>query len=325
MINYFLRRIAYAIPILFGVNLITFLLFFVVNTPDDMARLHLGDRHLTEQSIAIWKTEHGYNKPVLFNAESPGLDKFTDTIFFDKSLRLFAFDFGRSDAGRPILADISQRMWPSLAIALPTFIIGLLTNISVALLVLLFRASRLETFVMVSAVILMSISGLFYIIGGQYLISKIWQWLPISGYVPGEHLWRFILLPTLIGIVAGLGIGIRWYRSLFLEELHKDYARSARARGISEIGILFKHILQNAMIPILTGVVVVIPTLFMGSLIMEAFFAIPGLGSYTVDAIQSQDFAIVRSMVYLGAFLYILGLIMTDLAYAWVDPRVRLN
>ncbi len=325
MLSYLVRRLLYAIPILIGINILTFLLFFVVNSPDDMARLHLGDRHLNTESISEWKQANGYDKPLFINDQKDGLEQLTDTIFFDKSIKLFVFEFGKSDGGRSISADIKERMFPSLALALPTFVIGLLTNISLALLVLLFRFSTLETIVLSSAVVMMSISGLFYIIGGQYLISELWHWLPVSGYVSGEYLWRFVLLPVFIGVVAGIGIGIRWYRILFLEEIGKDYARTARALGLSEIQMLFKHILPNAMIPILTGVVTVIPTLFMGSLIMEAFFAIPGLGSYTVDAIASQDFAIVRSMVYLGAVLYIVGLILTDLAYAWVDPRIRLN
>jgi peptide/nickel transport system permease protein len=133
------------------------------------------------------------------------------------------------------------------------------------------------------------------------------------------------LLPVLIGVVAGIGSGIRLYRTFFLEEINKDYVRASRARGLSELRVLFRHVLRNAMIPILTGVVVVIPLLFIGSLIMESFFAIPGLGSYTIDAIRQQDFAIVRAMVFLGSALYILGLILTDISYTLVDPRVRLG
>ncbi len=128
-----------------------------------------------------------------------------------------------------------------------------------------------------------------------------------------------------IGIVAGIGAGTRWYRTIFLEEIGRDYVRTARAKGLSEIRVLFKHVLKNAMVPILTGAVVVIPLLFLGSLLTESFFGIPGLGSYTIDAIRQQDFAIVRAMVFLGSVLYILGLLMTDLSYTLVDPRIRLS
>jgi peptide/nickel transport system permease protein len=171
----------------------------------------------------------------------------------------------------------------------------------------------------------MSISSLFYIIGGQFLVGKLMQLVPISGYSDGFSAIKFVLLPVVIGVISGIGGGSRWYRTLFLEEASKDYVRTARAKGFSELQVLFKHVLKNAMIPILTGVVVVLPTLFMGSLIIESFFGIPGLGSYTIDAIQAQDFAIVRAMVFLGSVLYIVGLVLTDLSYTLVDPRVTMD
>lgn len=325
MLAYIVRRLLYAIPILIGVNLITFLLFFTVNTPEDMARAQLGAKQVTSEMIAAWERSHGYDKPLFFNPEAAGLGKIEKTLFFQESVKLFAFDFGRSDSGREIAADIQQRMWPSLAIALPTFVIGLVTNITIALLLVLFRYSRIDLTVMVLAVMIMSVSALFYIIAGQVLLSKLWHWTPISGYAPGWEGVKFLVLPVLIGVFAGLGSGIRWYRSLFLEEVNKEYVRTAWAKGRSELGVLFKHIFPNGLLPILTGVVVVIPSLFMGSLIMESFFGIPGLGSYTIDAINAQDFAIVKAMVFLGSVLYIVGLILTDLSYMLFDPRVRLG
>lgn len=326
MMAYIVRRILYAIPILIGVNLLTFTLFFVVNSPDDMARMQLGVKHVTPQAITRWKQERGYDKPLLFNDRAQGLHKFTDTIFFAKSVKLFAFDFGNADDGRNIGYDISQRMWPSLAIAIPVFIVGILLNITLALLLVFFRGSYLDTLGVVLAVVLMSISSLFYIIGGQYLVGKLMHLVPISGFdVSGLGTIKFLILPILIGIVSGIGSGSRWYRTIFLEETGKDYVRTARAKGLSELQVLFRHILKNALIPILTGAVVVIPLLFMGSLLTESFFGIPGLGSYTIDAIQGQDFAIVRAMVFLGSVLYIIGLILTDISYTLVDPRIRLN
>jgi len=151
------------------------------------------------------------------------------------------------------------------------------------------------------------------------------SWVPISGYQPGLDAIRFLILPAFIGVVAGLGGSVRWYRALFLEEMGKDYVRTARAKGLTELRVLFGHVLKNGMIPILTGVVVVIPSLFLGSLISESFFGIPGLGSFTIDAIQAQDFAVVRAMVFIGALLYVLGLVLTDISYTLVDPRVRLQ
>ena len=325
MIAYLIRRILYAIPILIGVNLLTFALFFVINTPDDMARVQLGMKRVTPEAIEKWKQQRGYDKPLLLNAQAVGIAKLTDTIFFQKSASMFVFDFGYSDDGRSISREISTRMLPSLVIALPTFVVGLLLYVTFALLMTLFRGTALDVAGVTLCVLLMSISSLFYIIGGQFMVSKLWHWVPISGYAGGADSLRFILLPVLIGVVAGIGASSRWYRTIFLEEVGRDYVRTARAKGLSELRVLFKHVLKNAMIPILTGVVAVIPLLFMGSLLTESFFGIPGLGSYTIDAIQSQDFGVVRAMVFLGSALYIVGLILTDISYTVVDPRVRLQ
>ncbi|CAL1240444.1 ABC transporter permease [Candidatus Methylocalor cossyra] len=325
MIAYLLRRVLYALPLLLGINVLTFVLFFIVNTPDDMARMHLGDKRVTPEAVQKWKHDRGYDLPLFWNEAAQGADRVKQTIFYQKSLGLFLFRFGRSDDGRDIGADIRQRMWPSLAIAVPSLLVGLLADISVALLLVFFRLTYLEFWGVALCVAAMSVSTLFYIIGGQYLVGKLLQLTPISGYDTGLNALRFVILPVLIGVVAGIGSGARWYRTLFLEEVEKDYVRTARAKGLSEPRVLFSHVLKNAMIPILTGVVVVLPLLFTGSLIMESFFAIPGLGSYTIDAIQQQDFAIVRSMVFLGSVLYILGLLLTDISYTLVDPRVRLS
>jgi peptide/nickel transport system permease protein len=325
MIGYIIRRIIYAIPILIGVNLLTFILFFVVNTPDDMARIQLGAKRVTPQAIAQWKHERGYDKPLLYNTAANGWAKVSDTIFFEKSLKLFLFHFGRSDDGRTIANEIKTRMGPSLAIALPVFLLGLLVYTSFALVMTFFRATYLDFWGVVLCVGLMSISSLFYIIGGQYLVSKMWHLVPISGYGFGLDTLKFLILPIMIGVVSGLGASARWYRIIFLEEVGKDYVRTARAKGLSEGRVLFRHVLQNAMIPILTGAVAIIPLLFLGSLITESFFGIPGLGSYTIDAIHSQDFAVVRAMVFLGSVLYIIGLILTDISYTLVDPRIRLE
>lgn len=325
MIAYIIRRFLYALPLLMAVNLLTFVLFFVVNSPDDMARMQLGQKHVTQQAIENWKHQHGYDLPLLWNDTQQGKKKVTETIFYQKSVNLFSFDFGISDSGRNIGSDIRQRMWPSLALALPSLIVGLLVNITLALLMVLFRNSYLELGGNIVLVMLMSISPLFYIIGGQFFIGKLLKLVPISGYDTGFAAIKFLILPVSISVVAGIGSGVRWYRTLFLEEVEKDYVRTARAKGLSEIQVLFKHVLPNAMLPILTGVVVILPLLFMGSLIMESFFSIPGLGSYTIDAINRQDFAIVRSMVFLGSVLYIAGLLLTDISYTLVDPRVRLS
>ena len=338
MLAYLVRRLLYAIPILIGVNLITFALFFFVNSPDDMARMQLGQKRVTPEAIQKWKEERGYNRPMLFNAAAkcekplfgwsalPKLchEKVTDTIFFDKSASMFWFDFGRAEIdGRDIGREIRLRMGPSLAVTIPSFLIGLAAFLTFALILAFFRATYVDFLGVVLCVAAMSISVFFYIIGGQWLISKLWHLVPISGFGNGVDAWRFVVLPVALAVLAGVGVSTRFYRTIFLEEIGKDYVRTARAKGLPEGRVLSRHVLRNGLIPVLTGVVVAIPTLFIGSLVFESFFGIPGLGSYTIEAIRSQDFLVVRAMVFLGAVLYIVGLILTDISYTLVDPRVR--
>jgi peptide/nickel transport system permease protein len=311
--------------ILIGVNLFTFVLFFTVNTPDDMARMNIGGKRVSQDAIEKWKVERGYDKPLLWNASAAGAGKVTKTIFFDRSVQLFALDFGSSDSGRDIGYELRQRVGPSLAVAVPTFLLGLFIVIVFSLLLVFFRNTYLEFWGFTLAVFMMAISSLFYILIGQFLFSRLLRLVPISGFAGGADLFVFLALPVLIGIVSRLGSEALFYRTMFLEEIGKDYVRTARSKGLSETVVLFRHVLRNAMLPILTSTVAVLPLLFLGALIMESFFGIPGLGSYTIDAINAQDFAIVRSMVFVGSALYIVGLILTDISYTVADPRIRLS
>jgi peptide/nickel transport system permease protein len=322
---YILRRILYAIPILIGVNIITFALFFFVNTPNDIANIHLGGKYVTQEARDNWKKGHGYHQPLFYNEQESGVQHFSETIFFQKSLKLFVFDFGVSDMGRDIIESISKRAMPSLLIAVPTLILGLVVNIIFSVFLVMCRHTRLDSWGVLACVMLMSISALFYIVLGQFVFAKVLKWMPISGYVDGWACIKFLLLPIIVGVISGMGSESRWYRTLLLEEIHKDYVRTARAKGLSEYQTLIRHVLRNALIPIMTGIVVILPLLFLGSLLTESFFGIPGLGSYTIDAIRQQDFAIVRVMVFLGTLLYMLGLLLTEISYVIVDPRVRLE
>jgi len=323
MTRYILRRLLYGVLVLLGVNLLTFVLFFAVNTPDDMARLSIGGQRVSQTAIEKWKAERGYDKPLFFNTEAQGKAAWTDTIFYDRSVPLLRFDFGFSDEGRDIGHEISKRMGPSLALAIPTFVLGLAVCVVFALLLVFFKGTPLDFSGVVICVVLLSISGLFYIIAGQWLFAKALRWVPYSGFIDGWGSLRFLALPVLVGILSRMGGEARFYRTLFLEEMGKDYVRTARAKGLSERIVLFRHVLRNALLPILTGTVSAIPLLFMGSLISESFFGIPGLGSYTIDAINAQDFSIVRAMVFLGSALYIVGLILADISYTLADPRIR--
>ena len=324
MLNYIIRRVLYGLLILIGVNLLTFILFFAVNTPDDMARINIGGKRVSADAIAKWKSQRGYDKPLLFNDQAQGVEKLSKTLFVERSLPLFALQFGASDTGRDIGYELRQRALPSLALALPTFLLGVSVVVVVSLIMVFFRNTYVEFWSVAFAVFLLSVSGLFYIIAGQFLFSTVLKLVPASGFAGGLDMVVFLLLPVAIGIVSRMGGEALFYRTMFLEEIGKDYVRTARSKGLSESVVLFRHVLGNALLPILTSTVAVLPLLFMGALIMESFFGIPGLGSFTIDAINGQDFAVVRAMVFLGSALYILGLVLTDISYTLADPRVRL-
>ncbi|MDP9044834.1 MAG: ABC transporter permease [Pseudomonadota bacterium] len=326
MLNYLLRRTFYGVLVLIGVNLVTFMLFFTVNTPDDMARLNIGGKRITQEQIAKWKAERGYDKPLYWNAGALGTQRATDTVFWDRSVSLLALDFGRSDSksATDIGHEIATRMLISLRLAVPLFLLQIIASVGFALLLVFFKHSAIDFWGVVICVLMLSISALFYIIVGQFLFSRMAHLVPISGFESGWDAVRFLVLPVLLSLLSRLGSEGRLYRAMFLEELGRDYVRTARAKGLSEPRVLFDHVLRNALIPILTSAGSYLPYVFLGSLVFESFFGIPGLGSYVIEAISGQDFAIVRSMVFVGSMIYIASYILIDVAYTLVDPRVRL-
>ena len=327
MASYLVRRVLYGALILLGVNLATFFLFFTVNTPDDMARLNIGGKHVNQEVIDKWKAERGYDKPLYYNETKQGVERVTETMFWERSVSLFTLHFGRADSesAGDIGHEVSTRAWVSLQLALPLFILQVIASTAFALLLVMFRNTRLDFWGVVACVVMLSISSLFYIIVGQFLFSRVLKLAPISGYVASVDVVKFLILPILLSLVARLGAEARLYRAMFLEESSRDYVRTARAKGVAEIWVLARHVLRNALIPIITSAGGYLPYVFLGSLVFENFFGLPGLGAYAIEAITKQDFAIVRTMVFIGAVLYIATNILIDIAYTWVDPRVRLT
>ena len=327
MLSTIVRRLGYGVLILIGVNLATFFLFFTVNTPDDMARLNIGGKRVTQAQIVKWKAERGYDKPLYVNDAREGSQRYTDTIFWDRSVSLFTLNFGRSDSesAGDIGYQVRERMAVSLQLALPLFILQVIASTAFALLLVMFRHTRFDAWGVVLCVLMLSISSLFYIIVGQYLFSRVLGLAPISGFAPGLDAWKFLVLPIGLSLLARLGGEARLYRAMFLEEMGRDYVRTARAKGLGEPQVLFGHVMRNALIPIVTSAGGYLPYVFLGSLVFESFFGLPGLGAYVIDAISNQDFAVVRTMVFLGSLLYVLSYIAIDIAYTWIDPRVRLS
>ena len=321
MIAYLVRRTLYGGLTVLGVLLFLFVLFFFFASPDDVARKAVGEK-APPDVIAQWKANHGYDKPLFWNARAP-----RDTMLADHFRRMLTFDFGRSDADdSPITQRLADGIGPTLSLTLPLFILGLLVEIGLALLVAFLRETYVDRFGMLISVLAMSVSMLLYIIGVPYVVGKLLHWFPISGFDPSPAVvGRFIAMPLIVGVLASLGSDVRFYRTVFLEETGRDYVRTARAKGCGPARTMLVHVLRNALIPITTQVVVAIPFLFTGSILLESFFGIPGLGSVTVDAINGNDFATLRTMVFVGALLFVAAQIVTDLCYVLVDPRVRLG
>jgi peptide/nickel transport system permease protein len=313
VIRYLARRILYMIPTLIGVSLLTFLLFFMIFSPETLARRNLSAKNPSPAQIATWVHEHGYDRPKA-------------VLFKEHMESMLTFDFGRSDKTKdPIIDRIKAGALPSLELGALTFGVTLMVGLALAIVAAYLRGTYIDTATMGFAVLLMSVPIVVYVIGVQYCFGKLLRYGPLAGYAPGPGGLKFMILPVLVSVVSGSGYYVRLYRTFLLDETSQDYVRTARAKGVSERLVLFKHVLKNAMIPVVTTTVAAIPSLILGNLVLESFFGIPGLGNYLVGAIGTQDFAVVRAMVYLGTLLYVAGLLVTDVLYAALDPRVRLT
>ena len=326
MLAYIVRRLGQGFVTVLGVLLFLFLLFFQFADPIDVAKRAVGEKARPEV-VQQWLVLHGYDKPKYWNSEAAGLAKTTDTMLFSHFASMLTFDFGKSDADDvPIMKRIREGAGPSLTLTVPLFLLGLPIGIVLSLFVAYFRETYIDRTGVVFAVLLMSVSTLVMIIGGQYVIGKLLRWFPISGFDASPAvIARFLALPILIGVISNLGSNLRFYRTIFLEETNRDYVRTARAKGAGDVRVMTRHVFRNALIPILTGVVLSIPFLFLGSLLFESFFGIPGLGAVTVNAINANDFATLRAMVFIGALMLIFAQLLVDISYTWADPRVRLE
>jgi len=324
MLSYIIRRLLYAIPILFGVMLITFFMFFVQMPPSARAKAVLGEKARPKQ-IADWMHAHGYDKPTFINTQ-PG-QPFYDSLFVSQMTRLITFDFGISDkTSTPIARQFKDGAVPSLFLTVPAFFVGFIMAVTISLYQAFVRYSAVDRFIVFVCVALMSVPPMIYMFFGQRLVAMNLDYFPAYGFdLHGWETWKFVLLPVSLMVVMYLGSDVRLYRAIFLEEITQDYVRTAQAKGVAQSRLLFVHVLKNGMISLITLVVANLPYLIMGSLLVENFFGIPGLGNALVHAIQTGDAAMVNALTYLGALLYLFGLLLTDICYALADPRIRLS
>jgi peptide/nickel transport system permease protein len=324
VIYYIIRRLLLAVPTVLGVCLFTFLLFNVVASPDAVARKQLG-KNPTEAQVRAWIVSHGMDKPMFFNLEkgNDGRVHPFDSRFWNHMRELVLFQFPKSDQLQESVGDLlKQKIGPSLTLTVPAFLLSIFVTLPLALFIAYYRGTYLDRSALFICVILMSIVMLNYIIVGQYLLAVVFKYFPIYGFEFGFGAWKFLLLPIILSVAAGLGGALRFYRTIMLNEVRADYVRTAMAKGVSEGKILFTHVLKNAMIPILTTVVLSIPFLITGSLLLEMYFGIPGMGNMMLNAINNNDYPVIRTLVYVYSLLYIAGSILTDISYTLVDPRV---
>jgi peptide/nickel transport system permease protein len=270
MSAYLFRRAAYGLLTLLGVLFLLFVLFFAVTDPDDIARKAVGERARPDV-YRQWKQNHGYDKPLFINTAFGAYTKqrYTQTLLFEHYRSMLTFNFGRSDADdSPIAARLWEGAGPSLSVTVPMFVISLVVGVAVALFVAFFRETYIDRVVLVVCMLTMSVAALLYIIAGQFLVGMLLKWFPISGFDFNPAVMaRFLALPVLVGVVSGFGADVRLYRTLFVEEMSRDYVRTARAKGCGDARVMTRHVLRNALIPILTNVVVTIPFLFTGALL----------------------------------------------------------
>ncbi|HEY8240568.1 MAG TPA: ABC transporter permease [Kiritimatiellia bacterium] len=389
MIRYIARRILQMIPTLFGVLVITFILFNVVGGSPGLIKL---GKNATPKALEEFDEQRGFNKPLLFGhtvrTRAFNVSSLTSLTFqagtsyclplafplrpegkyewhsdtgilpvthrqdacvtfttdkdvtlrhlelrrvvdnpFDSQLVFFIGQLARGDLGMsssqnlPVAQILLGGIGPTLSLALPILVFETVISVSLALLCGYYRGRRPDRAMMFASTVLMSVNYLVWIVAGQYFLAFRAGWFPVWGF----ESWTYLALPVFIGVVSGLGAEVRFYRSVMLDELYRDYVRTAFAKGVSTRGVLFKHVLKNAMIPIVTNVVLAIPFLYTGSLLLESYFGIPGLGYLGVNAINDADVDVVRAVVVVGSVLYLFANLLGDLCYALVDPRVRLQ
>ncbi|HLW56289.1 MAG TPA: ABC transporter permease [Bacteriovoracaceae bacterium] len=311
MTKYIIRRLLYLIPVLLGVSFLIFILFNVV--AGDPTAVLLG-KNATARQMEELREQLGLNKPLFMQ-------------YLDVVKSAFTFDFGRSWATKQeITYMIKQGAYPSLTLTIPAFVISTVLSLFISLFVAYYRGKGIDLFIRFLCIAGMSISALAYILGFQWLFAYKLGWFEISGFEYGfPNFIPYIALPALIWVILSLGPDVRFFRTVILDEIYQDYVRTARAKGLGEIRILLKHVLRNAMIPIITYTVIQIPFLILGALLLENFFGIPGIGGMTLNALNNSDFPVIKAMAILSSVVYIIFSLISDILYTVADPRVKLK
>ena len=321
MLKYVAKRLWETIPTTIGILLLTFVLFNVVG--GSPAQVVLG-KNATAEAVDAFNHKWGYDKPLIIGIrdQGAGIRGWWDSQFFNFVGGLCKGDFGYSiENQEPVVEVLKRGVGPSLSLTVPILIGGVIVALMLALLAAAMRGGWVDKAVLVFSAVLMSVNYVIWVLAGQFFLSYKAGFFPVWGY---ENAF-YLALPVLIGIFSSLGTDVRFFRTAILDEVYKPYVLTARAKGLSVWTIMTRHVLRNALIPIVTYVSLSIPYLFTGSLLLESFFGIPGLGSVSINAIHSADMAVVRAVLVLGALLYQFVNMSTDILYAVLDPRVRIG
>jgi peptide/nickel transport system permease protein len=318
--RYVLRRLGQSIFTILGILLLTFVLFNLIR--GDVSAQYVNPKAGKEQRQAFLE-KHNLHLPLLYNTASQGrfwTKAFYQTQFFHHTYNCLTFQ-GRSFRTNQTLQEIIvHRARFSLAISVPALALGWLTAMIISCVVAYFRGTWIDHLGVFLSVLGMCVPYLAYMILGQWIMFEIH---PPSAWGLGSP--ANVYVPVAIAVIAGLGGSVRFYRTIILNEVHQDYVRTARAKGAGLTAILFKHVLKNCMLPILTNLVLAIPFLILGSLLLERFFGVPGLGDLMISSITDRDVPIITALTFLTALIYVVGLLVTDVLYAVFDPRIRLR
>lgn len=310
MTRFLIRRVLYAIPVLLGVALITLWLFHVAG--GDPVAVKLG-KNPDPAEVEALREQMGLTRGFLWQ-------------YVDFLRQVVTFDFGTSWKDDTPVAQIFWRgLGPTLSVSLPAFGIGAVVSVLISLFVSVMRGSLADRVTTAAAIAGISVSSLIYILLGQWLLADQLKLFPIWGYEYGLGAVSFVMLPILIWVLLSVGTDVRYFRTVMLEEIGRDYVRTARAKGLPESRVLLVHVLRNSAIPIITRLTITIPFLITGSFLLEVFFGIPGLGSTLYTAFTASDLPVVKAFTMLGALLYVIFNILADLLYALVDPRIGLE
>ncbi len=312
MWSYVIRRVLQMIPTLFGVMLLLFILFnWVGGDPSYI----LAGKSLSDETLASIRAQLG-------------LDQSLAAQFLIFVRQVLTFDFGTSwTTQQPVSETILRRIGPSLTLMAAWLVVSTVLAISIAGLVAYFRGGRLDRTITMISTVMMSVSVLVYIILGQYFLAYKLNWFPVLGW--SDSLWvnltTYVPLPLILGLAVSLAPDVRFYRSCFLEEMNHDYVRTARAKGLSERAVMVRHVMRNAMIPIVTQLMMYLPFMIVGATLLERFFGIPGMGREVLLAVERSDFPMIKAItIYIVIAIMVFNL-LADIVYHLLDPRVQLK